>query len=106
MEPVRKVRNLLNDLLLINPDMAAIPNRSGLYPLNISISNQQNFISTKIIFDAAPGIGRKADTIDGLLPFMSAAVSDWDDNTDQINTIFYLLQEDPVLVKSFTEDLH
>ena len=103
---MQKVKNLIKDLLQINPKMADIPDRSGHHPLNISISNQQNFISTKNIFDAAPGIGRKSDAINGLLPFMSAAVCDWDDGVDQINTIFYLLQNDPVLVKSLIEGSH
>jgi len=106
MEPVQKVNGVLKDLILLNPKMAAVPDRRGNYPLNISISNQQNFISTKIIFDAAPGIGRKPDAVDGLLAFMSAAVGDWDDEIDQITTIFYLLHEDPVLVKNYTDGLY
>ena len=57
------------------------------------------------MFDAASPIGRKSNAIDGLSPFMSDAVCDWNDDVDQINTIFYLLQEDLVLVKSCTEAL-
>ena len=94
---------VIKDLLLINPKMSAISNRSGHYPLHISISNQQNFVTSKIIFDSAPDIGRKTDAINGLLPFMLAAVGNWEDEIDQTNIIFYLLQEDPALVKSYVE---
>ena len=95
---------VIKDLLLLDPKMAAISNRSGHYPLNISISNQQDFISTMILFDSAPAIGRKADAINGLLPFMSAAVGDWEDQIDQTSTILYLLQEDPVVIKNYVEN--
>ena len=94
---------VVKDLLLLNPKMVAISNRNGHYPLNISISNQQHFTTSKIIFDSAPGIGRKTDAINGLLPFMLAAVGNWEDEIDQTNIIFYLLQEDPALVKSYVE---
>ena len=97
---------VIKDLLLLQPKMAAISNRSGHYPLNISILNQQNFITSKIIFDSAPSIGRKFDAINGLLPFMSAAVGEWEDDIDQTSTVYYLLQEDPVLIKSYIEGLN
>ena len=97
---------VVQDLLLLNPKMATISNRSGNYPLNISISSQQNFITSKIIFDSSPGTGRKAHAINGLLPFMSAAVGNWEDETDQTSTIFYLLQEDPNLIKIYVEGLN
>ena len=82
--------------------MAKVPDKNGNLPLTISILNEQDYITTKLIFDAAPEIGRKLNAIDGLIPFMSAAVGDWDDEIDQINTIFFLLQEDPATIKSFT----
>ena len=79
--------------------MASIPDSNGHYPLHISISSRQVFNATKQIFDACPYIGRENNNlIDGLIPFKSAAVDAWEDELDQINTIFYLLLQDPVLV--------
>ena len=81
--------------------MAEVPDENGNLPLTISILNEQDYITTKLIFDAAPEIGRNLSANDGLIPFMSAAVGDWDDEIDQINTVFFLLQEDPSIIKSF-----
>jgi hypothetical protein len=100
---VYKVAKLVEELVAMNPKMATISNKSGCYPLNISIFNQQSFSTNKVIFDAAPRIGRISCANDGLIPFMSAAVGEWDDEIDQISTIFYLLQEDPVTIKYYIE---
>ena len=93
----------MRDLLSINPNMAEIPDGIGIFPLEISIYNEQDFITTKLVFDAAPYIGRRVNVIDRLMPFMSAAVGTWEDDMDQINTVLYLLQEDPAIIESFTE---
>ena len=77
--------------------MVTIPNRDGHYPLQISIANQQVFSTTKQIFDAYPSMGRVKIGSDGLVAFKLAAVGFWEDDVDQINTIFYLLQQDPVV---------
>ena len=64
---MHKIQNFIKGLLLINPKMGANSDRSRHYPLKISISNQQNFIDTKIIFDSTMGTGRKTDAINELL---------------------------------------
>ena len=93
-----KVPTLIQDLLSVNTYMVCIPDSNGNYPLHISIFNQQVFNATKQIFDASPWVGREANNVDGLFPFKSAAVGSWRNGLDQVNTILYLLQQDPALV--------
>ena len=93
-----KVPTIIHDLLRVNTYMACVPDSNGNYPLYISIFNQQVFSATKQIFDAGPWIGEEANTVDGLVPFMSAAVGAWKNVLDQVNTILYLLQQNPVLI--------
>ena len=64
----------MKDLLVLNPKIAAIFNRIGCFPLSISTSHQHDFISIKIVLDAVPEVGTKADAINRLLPLMSATV--------------------------------
>ena len=78
--------------------MASVPDRNGIYPLHISILNQQLFIATKQIFDACPCVGTEKNVLDSLIPFKSAAVGTWEDELDQINTILYSLLNDPALI--------
>ena len=96
-----KVVETVRDLLAIDTKMAKVPDENGNLPLTISILNEQDYITTKLIFDASPEIGQNLSANDGLIPFMSAAVGDWDDEIDQINTVFFLLQADPSTIKSF-----
>ena len=96
----------MKDLLAINPKMAEIPDGIGIFPLVISILNEQDFITTKLIFDAAPYIGRRVNVIDGFIPFMSAAVGTWEDELDQISSVYYLIQEDPVIVENLARNIY
>lgn len=103
MVPAQKVVETVRDLLAIDTKMANVPDENGNLPLTISILNEQEYITTKLIFDASPEIGQNFSASDGLFPFMSAAVGDWDDEIDQINTVFFLLQEEPAIIKCLSE---
>ena len=92
-----KSRRLIQDLLSINPTMVCVKDRNGSFPLQISIKNHQSFQSTKFIYDACPYIGREKD-IDGFISFKLAAVGNWDNDIDQINTIYYLIVNDPIVL--------
>ena len=93
-----KVPALVQDLLRVNSNMVSIPDGSGNYHLHISIDNQQVFNTTNQIIDESLWVGREMNVIDGLVLFKSAAVGAWDNDLDQVNTILYLLREDPVVI--------
>ena len=70
---------------------------NGHFPLQISIQNHQSFQSSKLIYDACPSIGREKN-IDDFASFKLAAIGEWDNDIDQINTIFYLIVNDPIVL--------
>ena len=98
LKTVLRVPRIIQDLLSLTPTMTNIPDRSGNYPLQISILNEQSFNGTKYIFDACPWVGREKNVRDGLVSFKLAAVGDWENDMDQINTILYLLLQDPIVI--------
>ena len=92
-----KTPRLIQDLLSIKPTMVSVKDRNGNYPLQLSIQNRQVFQCTKLIYDACPYIGKETN-IDGFTSFKLAAIGDWDNDIDQINTIFYLIMKDPIVL--------
>ena len=78
--------------------MVCARDRNGYFPLQISIRSQQRFSATKLIYDTYPCIGRESD-LNGFLSFQLAAIGDWDNDIDQINSIFYSIVQDPMVLK-------
>ena len=83
----------------MNPAMVSIKDRNGYFPLQISILNHQSFNATKLIYDACPCVGKEKDIVNDFVSFKLAAIGDWDNDVDQINTIFYLILQDPIVLK-------
>jgi len=75
--------------------MVLIPNRNENYPLHLAIKNQQTCDTAHNLFQAFPGAGMKLDTKTKLIPFMLAAVGDWNRHGNQMTAIYQLLREDP-----------
>jgi len=75
--------------------MAFISDQKGNYPLHIAINNHQSCQVIYELFKAFPAIGAIVDINTGLLPFMLAAVNNWESISDQITITYQLLREDP-----------
>ena len=86
---------MVKELLAIAPQMVFIPDREGNYPLHIAINNQQSYLVTYELFKAFPAVGNILEFETSLLPFMLAAVGNWNNEADQITTAYQLLREDP-----------
>ena len=97
---MQKVYGLVKELVTIMPLMALIPDSQGNYPLHIAIHNQQCFDVICVLYRAYPNTGKVRDLKTQLLPFMVAAVDNWDENenNDQLAITYLLLREDPLLV--------
>jgi len=97
---VQKVYGMVKELVTIMPQMALIPDSQGNYPLHIAIHNQQSYDVIYSLYRAYPNTGKIRDLKTQLLPFMLAAVDNWDgnENYDQLTLTYLLLREDPLLV--------
>ena len=95
---MKKVHQMVKDLIALAPQMVFIPNKKGSYPLHIAIHNQQAYVVVHEIFKALPEMRYIQDVKTKLLPFMLAAVGDWESEMDQISIIYRLLREDPHLI--------
>ena len=94
---VKKLHGMVKELLSITPQMAFICNSNSSYPLHIAIRNQQSCKTMYELFNAFSNMVKIKDSKTSLLPFMLAAVGNWENEVDQISIIFRLLQEDPLL---------
>ena len=97
---MQKVYGMVKELVTIMPSMALIPDSQGNYPLHIAIHSQQSYDVIYILYRAYPNTGKIRDLKTQLLPFMLAAVDNWDENenNDQLTITYLLLREDPHLV--------
>ena len=95
---MKKVSNIVADLLSIAPQMAFIPDQKNRYPLHIAIQNRQSLAVIQSLFLAYPELRRMCDPVTHLLPFMQAAVGTWRHENEQLDVIYQLLSEDPTLV--------
>ena len=95
---VQRVHDLVQELIAIAPRMVFIPDGGGNYPLHIAIHHQQSYQVSYQIYRAFPDMGKIRDVKTKLVPFMLAAIGNWQSEVDQITTTYQLLQEDPLLV--------
>ena len=79
---MRKGCEIVKELIAIAKQMAFLPNIEGNFPLHIAIHNQQCFGMIHEIFHACPEVGGTQDKESRLLPFMLAAVGDWENGID------------------------
>ena len=86
---------MVKELLALAPQMAFLPDKIGNYSLHIAILHQQNSGVVYELFKAYPDLGSMYDLKTSLLPFMLAAMDNWNNEKDQINVIYQLLREDP-----------
>ena len=75
--------------------MVLIPDREGNYPIHLAIYNRQSYDTVWYLFKAVPETNMIRDEKTKLLPFMLAAVGDWENQDDQISITYHLLREDP-----------
>ena len=92
------MHELVKELLATAPQMVFIPDGEGNYPLHIALHHQQSHEISYRIFQAFPDTGKIRDVKTKLVPFMLAAMGNWESEMDQITTSYQLLKEDPPLV--------
>ena len=90
---------MIKELLAIAPQMVFIQDGKGNFPLHIAIHNQLSCDITCDLFEAFPEVGNMKDAKTGLLPFMQAAVDNWERERDQITIAYRLLRENPHSIK-------
>ena len=87
--------DIVKELLEIEPQMVLIPDSNGIYPIHLAIYNQQSYTTVMHLFEEVPETIMIRDENTKLLPFMLAAVGNWENQDDQISLINQLLKEDP-----------
>ena len=92
---VQKVFGIVKELLEIEPQMVLIPDSNGNYPIHLAIYNQQSYTTVMHFFKEVPETIMIRDENTKLLPFMLAAVGEWENQEDQISITYELLREDP-----------
>ena len=86
---------MVKELVRIAPHMVLIPDSRGNYPIHLAIHYQQSYDTIKTLFEALPATMLMWDLKTKLLPFMLAAVGDWENENNQMTIIYELLKEDP-----------
>ena len=86
---------IVKELLAIAPQMVFIPDNKGNYPIHIAICNQQSHDVVSQLHRAFPEMGNIRDSKTKLLPFMLAAMGNWENEINQITIAYHLLREDP-----------
>ena len=90
--------DLVQELVSIAPQMFFIRDGEGNYPLHIAIHHEQSYQVSYQIYRAFPHMGKIRDVKTNLVPFMLAAIGNWESVMDQITTTYQLLREEPLLV--------
>ena len=88
----------VREIIAVAPETVFISDRRGMYPLHIAIQNQKSYDVIRQIYRAFPEMGKTQDETTKLLPFMLAAVGEWESKECQLSAMYYLLREDPPLV--------
>ena len=86
---------IVKELLAIAPQMVFIPDKNGDYPLHIAIQNQLSHEVIYELFKAFPEMGTITDEKTSLLPFMLAAIGNWESEKLQMTITYQLLRESP-----------
>ena len=84
--------------MTVAPQMVLIPDLECNYPLHIAIHSRQSYDVIHKLHETFPDTGKICDAKTALLPFKLAALGASDSETDQLNTSYRLLREDPLLV--------
>ena len=98
MQLVKKVEEMVKDLVIMLPAMTFIPDVEGNYPLHIAINHKHSHKIIYWIYRACREVGEIEDVKTNLLPFMLAAVGDWINEKDQITIVYQLIREMPPLI--------
>jgi len=84
--------------MAIAPQMVFIPDNDGNYPIHLAIYNHHSYDILYQLYKQFPSTGKIEDGKSKLIPFMLAALGNWQNELDQLSIIYVLLREDPLLI--------